>query len=226
MRKNGSRLISFSQYRTTDLFLFAVITALSELLAFAATNWFPQAATFAFSLTVPLAIIVAMRWGWQSVIFAALGGILYCALRSASWQFYLAYGVGNATVGLVAVYFRLVGKRKVADKWYLSALAVIIGWSAVVLVRSALITLNGMSFAAALGAVAGFSDCGLLSLAIGIIVVLITRRLDGIFEDQKSYLTRIGKMREEERRRDTYGDELEELDEESLSILEKGNDLY
>ncbi|MGN0814467.1 MAG: hypothetical protein ACI4MH_04460 [Candidatus Coproplasma sp.] len=226
MRKNGSRLISFSQYRTNDLFAFAVILALAELLAFAALNWFPQAATFTFSLLVPITLIIMMRWGWVSVLYAVAGGALYCLLHSASWEYYLAYCVGNALIGLVLIYFKLVGKQRIASKWYLSALAVILGWGLIVLGRSALLMTTGMSFLTSLSAVAGFSDGGLLSLAMGIIVILVIRRLDGLFEDQKQYLIRIGKMRENEMKHDAYGDELEDLDEEMLSILDKGNDLY
>lgn len=226
MRRDGSRLISFAQYRTTDLFLFAVIMVLSELLAFAAVGWFPEGATFTFSLLIPLTLVVMMRWGWPSAIFAVCSGALYCVLRSASWEYYLAYCVGNAAIGAVLIFFKLAGKQKIAEKWYLSALSVVIAWVAMVLVRSALLTVSGMPFITALGAVASFSDGGLLSLAMGIIVILVLRKLDGIFEDQKHYFIRIGKMREEEARRDAYGDQLEELDEEELSILDKGNDLY
>ena len=72
MRKNGSREISFSQYRTTDLFLFAVIVAVAELFAFAATVWFPEEAIFSFSFMLPLALTVMMRWGWPSVLAVLL----------------------------------------------------------------------------------------------------------------------------------------------------------
>lgn len=227
MRKNGSREISFSQYRTTDMFLFAVIVGLAELFAFAATIWFPDEANFSFSFMLPLVLIVMMRWGWPSVFYAAGSGIIYCALNSLSWQFFLAYAVGNAAIIIVLAYLLPIGKERVAKSWYLSVLMVILGWAAEVLVRSGLLAATGVyDFVTALGLMAGFADSGLLSLAMGIIVILIVRRFDGLFEDQKAYLLRLGKIREEKRRVDTFGEQLEEIDEENLSILNNDNDLY
>jgi hypothetical protein len=48
-----------------------------------------------------------------------------------------------------------------------------------------------------------------------------------MFEDQKSYLLRKKRERDEQSRIDTYGDEPIDIDGESLSILNKrDNDLY
>ena len=67
----------------------------------------------------------------------------------------------------------------------------------------------------------------LLSLAVGLALILLLRRLDGMFEDQKHYLLRLDKEKRDKMRRDTFGDELVEIDAESLSILnKKDNDLY
>ena len=61
----------------------------------------------------------------------------------------------------------------------------------------------------------------LISLAIGLVIVLILRRLDGMFEDQKHYLLRLEAEREEKRRRDEFGDEPIEIDEQTISILKR-----
>lgn len=226
MRKNGSREITFSQYRTTDLFLFAIIVGLAELLAFGATVWFPDEAQFSFSFMLPLVCIIMMRWGWPSVFYAAGSGLIYCALNSLGWQYFLAYAVGNASIILVLAYLIPVGKARVADKWYLTVLMVILGWAAEVLVRSAVLAATGTNFVSALSGFASYADSGLLSLVMGIISVLIVRRFDGLFEDQKAYLIRIGKIRQDKRRVDTFGEELGEIDDEHLSILNNDNDLY
>ena len=52
------------------------------------------------------------------------------------------------------------------------------------------------------------------------------RRLDGMFEWQRGFLKRLDEERKEKMRRDTYGDEPLEIDEESLKILKKDDDLY
>ena len=54
--------------------------------------------------------------------------------------------------------------------------------------------------------------------------ILIVRKLDGMFEYQKSYLRRLDDERKEKMRRDEYGDEPVEIDEESLSILKRWDD--
>lgn len=228
MRKNGSREITFSQYRTTDLFLFAIIVAVAELFTFAATQWFPEEALFTFSFTLPIAIMVMMRWGWPAAFYAAEGALIQCALRSAAWQFFVSYAAGNAAVVVVLGYLLPIGKDKVAASWYLSVGMFVIAWCVQVLARSALLTATGAAdFVTALAFTCGISsDCGLLSLVMGIIVILVVRRFDGLFEDQKSYLKRLGKMRDEKRKIDTFGEQLEEIDEENLSILNRDDDLY
>ena len=53
---------------------------------------------------------------------------------------------------------------------------------------------------------------------------MILRRLNGMFEDLKSYLLRMDKERKELARHDEYGDEPIEIDKESLSILKRWDD--
>lgn len=228
MRKNGSRLISFSQYRTADLFLFVIIAGLAELFSYAATIWFPEEAIFSFSFTLPIILIVMMRWGWISVLYGFESAIIYCALHSLSWQYYLAYAIGNVAVVFTLVYLLPLGKDRVAKNCWLSCIMVVIAWIVQVFVRSLMLIAFGQaSFIGAIIAMCGIRvDCGLLSLVMGIVTILIVRKFDGLFEDQKVYLIRLGKMREEKRRADTFGEELEEIDEENLSILKDNNDLY
>jgi hypothetical protein len=67
----------------------------------------------------------------------------------------------------------------------------------------------------------------LLSMGIAVLLILVLRRLDGMFEDQKSYLLRLDRERKEMARRDEFGDEPIDIDEDCLSILNKrDNDLY
>lgn len=227
MRKNGSREISLSQYRTTDLFLFAVVVGLAELLAFGATIWFPDEAVFSFSFMLPLVLLVMMRWGWPSVFYAVESAIIYCALHSLSWQYYLTYILGNASIVIVLVYLMPIGKERVAKSAILSVLLVIIAWIVEVLVRSIMLVITGVSsFVPSLVLMCGFADCGLLSLVMGVIAILVVRRFDGLFEDQKAYLLRLYKVKQEKRRVDTFGEDLDELDEENLSKLDRDNDLY
>lgn len=220
MRKNGSRLISIRQYRLTDLFLFAAILVAAELLAFYAPRMFSGSAAFTFSLMVPIVLIVMMRWGWPSVLYAVFGGALVCLLGKVPGQTYAVYIIGNACISVMLLATKFFGKEKIAGKWYFSALFVVLGWLAVFLGRAIVSACFGFNFVSAI--VSQLWD--LLSLAMGVIVILVMRKLDGMFEDQKHYLKRLDAEKKEKARRDTFGDEPIEIDEESLSILNKKDD--
>ena len=76
MRKNGSRLVSIKQYRLTDLIIFTLIIVAFDLIAHYAPMAFPGGAMFIFTITVPIVIMVMMRWGWPCVIPAAVDAVL------------------------------------------------------------------------------------------------------------------------------------------------------
>lgn len=218
MRKNGSRLISLRQYRFTDLFLFAVILVAFELVLHYALIYF--SGDFTYSPLVPIVLLVMMRWGWPSVIYAVADGVLFCALNGFGWQSYVMYGVGNAFISLCLLMTRFMGKEKIAGKWYFSVLFVVSGWVTVYLGRAIVAACCGIGFVNAL--VGQLWE--LLSLFVGVLLILLLRKLDGMFEDQKHYLIRMDEERKERARRDEFGDEPIEIDEETMSILKKWDD--
>ncbi len=65
-----------------------------------------------------------------------------------------------------------------------------------------------------------------LSMVIGVVVILVLRKLDGMFEDQKLYLARLDKEKRDKMQRDTFGDGPVEINEELLSAFNDNNDLY
>lgn len=225
MRKNGSRLISYKQYCFTDLFLFALILTAFELIVHFAYKAY--SGPFIFSPYLAIVLLVIMRWGWQSVFFAVGDGLLYCLLNLKSPGFenchFAIYIIGNCAVCALLLMTKFWGRDKIAKKWYFTLVFVIAGWLSVVLGRSVVAACFGKNF---LGAILDqLTD--LLSLAIAIAIILVMLRLDGMFEYQKSYLLRLDKERKEKMRRDTFGDEPVEIDEESLNVLKKkDDDLY
>lgn len=232
MRKNGSRFISIKQYKTTDLFIFALILGVAELLNFFAVSWFPNQLVYNFSLMIPIVLTIMMRWGWPSVFYAVASGLLVCVMRGggASGINYACYIIGNAFVALMLIPAYLIGRDKIRAKWWSSALFLIGGWLCVYFGRSLVWTI-----AFAISPVAGryvwsgfveFAVGDLFSLIIGTVLVLILRRLDGMFEDQVSYLKRMEKARQEKLRVDQFGENLGEIDEETFNILNKDNDLF
>lgn len=229
MRKNGSRLISVKQYKTTDLVIFAVILIVAEVLSYFATVWFPSSVFFVLSLTVPVSALVVVRWGWWGIFYPVIGGVTSCLLRGTGFNYYAVYCIGGMAIALLLLPTKLIGADKIRSKWYFTAIFAVGAWLSVYLGRS-LVWMVAYAISPVVGSniYAGFVGFGLdiISLFATVVVMLIMRRLDGMFEDQKSYLKRIDKEKRDKMKYDNYGDEPVEIDEEALSILNRDNDLY
>ncbi len=232
MRKNGSRLISVKQYKATDLFVFALILAVSELLSFMAAKWFPSSATFTFSLLVPVTLTVMMRWGWQGVLYAVFGGLFKCLLfiSTATGLQFATYIIGNAFIGLMLIPMKLIGKDKIRSRWWASALLFVGSWLCVYLGRATVwaigYSISPIANSAAWHGFISFAFSELFSLVVGFVLVLVLRRIDGMFEDQITFLKRVDKERKDKLRVDQFGDNDGIIDEESFNILKKDNDLF
>lgn len=231
MRKNGSREISFSQYRTTDLFLFSAIMIVAEVTAHYAIVWFPGGAMFTFSFLIPICLIVMLRWGWFSVIYAIISAVLYCVFNSGAFTDYITFVLGNSFVLLALIPLSIWGKERFVRKRYLMILLVIFAWASVYLGRASVFAvcrwIQPIEGVAPYAGFVKFATSDFLSLVMAVIVLLGLRHFDGMLEDQKAYLIKLGKLREERYKSDKYGEEpYEVLDEEALSILHRDNDMY
>ena len=207
------------------MFMFALILCVSELIIFFASKyWFKSSADYYVSFLLPIVLIVMMRWGWVSVVYAALGGVLACALGGGSWQSYISYIIGTACIASVLLLTKFVGKEKIRGKWYLTLAYILAGWVSVNLGIACAGAAFGDNFLRLLGLNFGLGVYGALSLAAAVAVIMLLRRLEGMFEDQKHYLIRKDKERKELARRDEFGDEPIEIDEETVSILKRWDD--
>ncbi len=84
------------------------------------------------------------------------------------------------------VLFKAMGKDKVRNKVYGTVLFVLAAFCGVLLGR----WLVSLVFGAPADSLMTFFAADSLSLPYSVIVVLIARRVDGLFEDQKGYLIR------------------------------------
>lgn len=225
MRKNG-RLISFRQYKYTDLFFFALVLGLSDLLIFCAFRfWFDGLADKYFvSFMLAISLTVIMRWGWVGGIYAVADGVVLCAMQGGSWQSYITYIIGNACILSVLLILKFIGKEKVREKWYLTLLYIVTGWVSVNFAITCVGAAFGENFLYLLGSSFGFGVYGALSLAAAVAAIMILRKLNGMFEDQKHFLFRQERERKELARRDEFGDEPLEIDEETVTILKRWDD--
>ena len=128
---------------------------------------------------------------------------------------------------LLPVY--LYGRDKIVSVWWKSALFAAGGWVCVYVGRSLVWLTVAAAFPAeglALwGGFATYALADIMSLIMGLIVILVLRRLDGMFEDQMSYLRRLEREKRDRIRVDQMGENSGEIDEGLLKKLMDNDEL-
>lgn len=186
--------ITFRQYRAMDLFMFTALLCMCEMLiTFGATRWFP-AEPYTLSLTPAVTAIVMVRWGGFAAIPAFFGALVFCLVSGATLPQYVIYCVGNlAALALTQFLYRL-GWKRLHDQVLLAMLYGLLTAVLMQLGRALLALVMGNPLAACLG----FFTTDTLSTLFAVLLVWITRNLDGMLEEQKHYLRRIAEEKEKE----------------------------
>ncbi len=188
--------ISLQQYRTIDLSILAGFMAISQLLIqFAVSVWFPGQ----LYVVSPVAIIVTlvmMRWSLWGVIHAVLGGVLYAVFAGGNVQHILIYGVGNALSIAALLMFKVFDKERVRQSAFLSLLFALCVQLLMQLGRA----LVALCFGNPAAICIGFITTDSLSDLFTVLVIWAVRRIEGLFEDQKHYLLRLERERQNEGR--------------------------
>lgn len=189
--------ISFKQYRAIDLCIWTVILLVFEsVTATAAARWFPEE-LYTLSQTTAVLCIVMMRWGGYAAIHAVAGGLAFCLASGGSAEQFVVYCVGNCFALIALALFKAVGKEKVRGKVHFTIIFTAVAFCGMQLGR----WLVSLVFGAPFDSLIMFFATDSLTLLYSVVVVLVSRRVDGLFEDQKSYLIRTEaerKRREEE----------------------------
>jgi len=191
-----NRHMTLRQYKRLDLFLFALMLVLSEsVIVNAAIRWYPDQ-LYTVSVCAAIVSIVLMRWGWPAAIHAVLGGLVYCFWAGGSSGQYLVYGVGNLFSLLSLLLIRLFGKDRICENVLLTLLFALCTQLFMQIGRGCVsLVVMGASFNTALNFITTDALSGLFTM----VIVWIASRLDGVFEDQISYLLRVQKEAEEEK---------------------------
>jgi len=178
--------LSFKQYKAVDLGIWVVILCVFEALtALAAKKWFPMQ-PYSLSPTVTVLCIVIMRWGGFAAIHAIVGGAVFCLACGADVSLFAVYCVGNCLSMLSLLLFKALGKERIRSK---ASLTIVFTVSVYCLAQIGRWFVS-LFFGNSLGSVIDFFVKDPISLLFAVIVVLIARNADGLFEDQKSYLIR------------------------------------
>lgn len=189
------RQLTLAEYRNVDLGIFGVILAVCEYaITLAATRWFADQ-LYTVSLTGAVCAIVLMRWGPWAGLHAVLGGAVFCLASGGTPQQLAIYALGNLACLLLLPLLRGGGREKIRGDMLLTALFALGVQLSMQLGRAAV--------ALALGTPAevcvGFFTTDTLSDVFAMVVVSLARRLDGVFEDQKSYLRRLQEQQKKQK---------------------------
>lgn len=181
------RRISFQQYRTIDLTILAVILAVCQfVIHLAVSYWYPEQ-LYVVTPVAAVTALVMMRWSGWAAVQALLGGALYAALSGGTVEQVLIYGVGNLASLLALVMFRLSTKERIRQDAFLSLTFALLTQLLMWLGRAGVAAVFGYTPEACLG----FVTTDILSGLFTLFIIWIVRRIDGLFEDQKTYLLRM-----------------------------------
>ena len=183
------------RYKSMDLLVWTVLLLLFETIAAkAGAVWF-RSQPWTVSLVPALSAIVYMRWGTFGVLYSALGGIVLCSAMGGGPGQYAVYGLGNMASALVLLIFGRMGKEMIRTS---SMLSVAFALSVAFLMQAGR-GIVSVVLGEGPGALVDFVATDVLSGAFAAVVVWIARRLDGVFEDQLSYLVRLKAQEDKEK---------------------------
>ena len=184
--------MSFKQYRSIDLILFVIMYGVCEYLTIkAATVWFDE--PYCISIMLPMLAIVMMRWDKYSIIHAVVYALLFVFFQSGSLTQYFIYLIGNLGFMLLLLYVKKVTKEKIRATFFGSMSYLLIGFLLMEVFRGlASMLLAGKDA----GVIFTFIMTDMLSLVFAILVIIIVRRIDGLFIDQKQYLLELNSQEE------------------------------
>ena len=188
--------ISFRQYRVIDLSIMTGLLILSQSLIsiVAATIYADQ--LYVVSTVGAVTALVMMRWNGYAAIPAFLGGLLFTFLSGGTLQHYLIYSLGNLLSLLALILFKLMGKEAIRTDGLMTVFFAFTVQILMQLGRAGVAFLFGNPA----GVCLGFITTDALSILFTVCVIWVTRRIEGLFEDQKKYLLRIQKERQTEGR--------------------------
>ena len=194
--------ITFKQYRNIDLCIFALLLTVSEAVTTVATNSWFAAQPVAISTTLTFICIMMMRWGSFGAIHAVIGGIVFCIASGASAEQFLIYAGGNLLGVLSVLLFKVFTKEAIRK----SCAKLILFTSCTYLLIQLGRWIISLFFGGGLWNIVGLLASDIISLLFATVIMLLLRNVDGMIEDQKAYLFRQQREKEEERRQSTgYG---------------------
>lgn len=186
---------SLTRYKSIDIMIWCAMLVIFEtLIAKAGSSWFSEQ-PYTLSLVPVLTLIMYMRWSLYGIPYGALGGLVLALALGAGPKTILVYAGGNLLSGAVYPLMVKVGKEKIKNSAFLSALFAVL--TAVMMQTGR--ALVSLCVGSGTGTFLGFYTTDALSGVFALIIILIVRKRDGVFEDQISYLRRLNREEEEKK---------------------------
>ena len=188
------KALTFKQYRTANIILMTLIFVIAEsAVTLGANLWFREL-PYVLSLAVFFVSLEMMRWHGYAAIAALASGLAFCAASGAAPTQYLIYCVGNLFMLFGLFFLKKAGRERIRESSLLS-----IGYVLTVFLLAQLGRyIMALFFGADPRMLVQFVTTDALSALFAVVAVLIVRNIEGIFEDQKSYLLRLEAERENE----------------------------
>ena len=186
--------MGLKQYRNIDLTVLFVIMSVIEVASGLVLS--KAMSSYYLSVIMVVTLIVYMRWGFWGAIFGFAGGIMQAILilniQSAvdpnafemqnviKWS--VAYVVGYLAT-MFSMFFFKIGKKKLSEKLGYIFLYVLSSYLLMAVGRSIALAFFGQNFFNALMG----QTRELLNLVFTFLVLLVAKRQDSVFADQKEY---------------------------------------
>ena len=185
--------ITFKQYRSIDLSILCVMTAVFEYIVCLATNEWATLQAMAISITLTMTCITAFRWSYFAVFPALVGSVSYVIAYGADIKQIVYFCGGSLFCILTIPLLEKLGKESVRADFIKRSFFATIVYVAIALGR----WLISLVFNFSVQSLILLLTTDVLSLLFAILVLTIVKNLDGILEDQKAYLLRLDRERRE-----------------------------
>lgn len=193
------KALTYKQYRFLNISLLTLIFIFIETAVTRGANeWFREL-PYVLSLGIMFVSLEMMRWGIWAIVADVAASLTLCIASGAGGQQFIIYLVGNLAMLLALMFLKAAGSEKVRNSSLWTALYVLTVFVLAELGRSIVAIVLGSD----VRMIVQFFATDALSGLFAEIVILIVRNADGIFENQYSYLVRLG---EERRNRESDSD--------------------
>ena len=179
----------------------SVLLIISETVTTLATNKWFWAQPVAISSTLLFICIFMMRWNGYAAIAAVLGGAVFCIASGATPEQFLIYIGGNLLSLVSLLWFKVWSKEDIRLSIPKNLIFVTSSYLLMQLGR----WLISLFFSGRLWNLVGYLASDIISLLFAAVIMILLRKVDGMIEDQKSYLLRLERQRQEAASTDRYG---------------------